>query len=129
MSAPDLNLAARAGSALDRKVQHKRWSPSAWPLGASLELGVGALVPVVLVVLELIAGSAERTLRVPIDQLSFAKVEQGVFHDLIPLRANVVPRETIYIDAIDGGRVDRVFVEAGDLVQEGQPIIELSNTN
>ena len=27
------------------------------------------------------------------------------------------------------GRVDRVLVEAGDMVQEGQPMIELSNTN
>jgi len=61
--------------------------------------------------------------------VTLAKVEQGIFHDLIPLRANVVPRETVYVDAIDGGRVDRVLVEAGDLVQQGQPIIELSNTN
>jgi HlyD family secretion protein len=56
-------------------------------------------------------------------------VERGIFHDLIPLRANVVPRETVYVDAIDGGRVDRVLVEAGDMVEEGQPLIELSNTN
>ncbi len=41
----------------------------------------------------------------------------------------MVPRETVYVDAIDGGRVDRVLVEAGDMVHEGQPLIELSNTN
>ncbi len=35
----------------------------------------------------------------------------------------------MYIDAIDGGRIDRVLVEAGDRVQRGQPLIELSNTN
>lgn len=40
----------------------------------------------------------------------------------------MVPRETLYIDAIDGGRIDRVLVEAGDVVQQGQPMIELSNT-
>jgi HlyD family secretion protein len=56
-------------------------------------------------------------------------VEQGIFHDLIPLRAQVEPRETLFIDAIDGGRVDRVLVEPGDRVQQGQPLIELSNTN
>ena len=61
--------------------------------------------------------------------MTIATVERGVFHDLIPLRASVVPRETVYVDAIDGGRVDRVLVEAGDMVQEGQPLIELSNTN
>ena len=46
-----------------------------------------------------------------------------------PLRARVEPRETVYIDAIDGGRIDRVLVEPGDRVQQGQPLIELSNTN
>jgi HlyD family secretion protein len=58
-----------------------------------------------------------------------ATTERGVFHDLIPLRANVVPRKTVYIDATDGGRVDRVLVEPGDMVEEGQPMIVLSNTN
>jgi HlyD family secretion protein len=61
--------------------------------------------------------------------VTLATVERGVFHDLIPLHASVVPRETVYVDAIDGGRVDRVLVEPGDMVQEGQPMIELSNTN
>jgi HlyD family secretion protein len=56
-------------------------------------------------------------------------VERGTFHDLIPLRARVEPRETVYIDAIDGGSVVRVLVEAGDHVQRGQPLIEMSNTN
>ena len=61
--------------------------------------------------------------------MTIATVEHGIFHDLIPLRTTVVPRETVYIDAVDGGRVDRVLVEAGDVVQEGQPLLELSNTN
>ena len=65
----------------------------------------------------------------PKTRLTVSTVEQGIFHDLIPLRARVEPRETVYIDAIDGGRVDRVLVEPGDRVQQGQPLIELSNTN
>ena len=69
-----------------------------------------------------------RTLRLPWSQVTVARVEHGIFHDLIPLRATVVPREVVYIDAVDGGRVDRVLVEAGDVVQKGQPLLELSNT-
>ena len=83
----------------------------------------------ILIGIRLIAGSGEKTLRVPKAQLAVATVEQGVFHDLIPLRAQVEPRETLYVDAVDGGRVDRVLVEPGDRVQQGQPLIELSNTN
>lgn len=129
MAAAELKVGTRAGAGMDREVQKKRWSPTDWPLGAKLGFGGGALVLVVLIAVRFVAGSGERTLRVPFEQLTFANVVQGVFHDLIPLRANVVPRETVYIDAIDGGRVDRVFVEAGGKVQEGQPMLELSNTN
>src|SRR5437660_416207 len=44
-------------------------------------------------------------------------------------RHRISRRESVYVDAIDGGRVDRVLVEPGDMVQEGQPLVELSNTN
>ncbi len=65
---------------------------------------------------------------VRIDELRFGIVHRSNFIDLIPFRAKVAPRETLYIDAVDGGRVDRVLVEPGDLVQKGQALIELSNT-
>lgn len=114
---------------MDREIQQRRWAPAAWPLGAKIGIGAGLLLVVVLTAVRLVAGGGTRTLRVPIGQVTIARVEPGVFHDLIPLRANVVPRETVYVDAIDGGRVDRLLVEAGDMVKEGQPMIELSNTN
>jgi len=114
---------------MDREIQQRRWAPAAWPLGAKIGVGTALVLVVVLAAVRLVAGGGTRTLRVPIAQVTTARVEQGVFHDLIPLRANVVPRETVYVDAIDGGRVDRLLVEAGDMVQEGQPMIELSNTN
>jgi HlyD family secretion protein len=114
---------------MDRQVKRKRWSPAAWPPGVKIGVGAAAVVLALLVAARVIVGSGTRTLRVPLEQVTIARVEQGVFHDLIPLRANIVPRQTVYIDAIDGGRVERVLVLAGDLVQEGQPLIELSNTN
>ena len=82
-----------------------------------------------LLMLKLIAGAGGQTLRFPMEKISVATVSHGLFRDLIPVNARVVPRETVYIDTIDGGRVDRIHVEAGDLVEEGQPLIELSNTN
>jgi HlyD family secretion protein len=113
----------------DRAIRHPLWSPWGWPL----PVGIGAVVVMALVVavlaLRLIAGGGVRTFRVPREQATFASVERGVFHDLIPLHATVVPRDTVYVDTIDGGRVDRVLVEPGDMVQEGQPIVELTNTN
>jgi HlyD family secretion protein len=129
MARPEIKLAATSGARMDRKIRPSRWDLRSWPLAARVALACAAVVLTVLVALKLTAGAGVRTIRVPAQQVTVARVEQGIFRDLIPLRANVVPRETVYVDAVDGGRVDRVLVEAGDLVQQGQPIIELSNTN
>jgi HlyD family secretion protein len=115
---------AVSASGMDRKI-----APSRWSAGAKVAAAITAAVCVVLAGVEIFVNSGVQTLRMPVAQAAFAAVEQGIFHDLIPLRASVVPRETLYVDAVDGGRVDRVLVEAGDMVQQGQPIIELSNTN
>ena len=114
---------------MDQQIHHPSWSPLRWPLGARIAAAAIVIALAALLVVRLIAGTGGRTLRLPLQQVSIATVERGVFRDLIPVNARVVPRETVYIDAVDGGRVDRVFVEAGDMVEEGQPLIELSNTN
>ena len=129
MDVSDSNASSNVAKGMDRRLIHNRWALSRWPLTARIGLVATAAVIVVLIAVRLIAGSGTRTLRVPLAQVTIANVEQGVFHDLIPLRANVVPRQTVYIDAIDGGRIERVLVQAADLVQQGQPLIELSNTN
>ena len=115
---------AASASGMDRKI-----APSRLSLGGRVALAVVVVVGAVFVAIEIFINSGVQTLRMPAALATIATVEQGIFHDLIPLRASVVPRETLYVDAVDGGRVDRVLVEPGDTVQQGQPIVELSNTN
>ena len=129
MAAPALKLEAAATGGMDRRIPHGRWSPTRWPIALRVVIAVAGAILLILLVARLLAGSGERTVRLPAAQVTVATVEKGIFHDLIPLRASVVPRETVYVDAIDGGRVDRVLVEPGDVVRAGQPILELSNTN
>jgi HlyD family secretion protein len=114
---------------MDRPAAGSRRSFARWPVQMRLAVVGAGVIVAALVLVRLVAGSGGTTFRVPAAQLTLATVEEGIFHDLIPLRARVEPRETVFIDATDGGRVDRVMVEAGDRVQQGQPLIELSNTN
>ena len=129
MAAPALKLEAAATGGMDRRVPHRQWSPTRWPIALRVLIAVTGAVLLILLVVRLLSGSGERTVRLPAAQVTVATVEKGIFHDLIPLRASVVPRETVYVDAIDGGRVDRVLVDPGDMVRAGQPMLELSNTN
>ena len=130
MATPEIKLAARRGvGGMDRKIRGNPWSPARWPVALKVAVAAVAIILVALLAIEMRTRTGARTVRMPLAQLTIATVEQGVFHDLVAVRANVVPRDTIYIDAVDGGRVERVLVEPGDLVQAGTPMIELSNTN
>lgn len=106
-----------------------RWAFARWPLAAKIGVLSTGVTIVTLAGVRMVAGPGDAVLRVPAAQLTISTVEQGIFHDLIPLRARVEPRETVYVEAIDGGSVVRVLVEAGDRVQKGQPLLEMGNNN
>lgn len=70
-----------------------------------------------------------RSLSVNAQRIFVSPVTVGTFEDFIPLRGRLVPRSTVYLDAIEGGRVEQVLIEDGTLVEAGDPIALLSNTN
>ena len=50
-----------------------------------------------------------------------------MFEDFLPLRARVTPLVTVYLDAVEGGRVEKKLVEDGAQVTQGQLLAVLSN--
>jgi HlyD family secretion protein len=94
-----------------------------------LQTGIAAgAAALIITIVAMFLGGLERSIRVAATSVTVARVTQGTFHDFIPLRGKVVPMNTVYLDALEGGRVDRVLAQAGDMVREGQPLVELSNT-
>ena len=75
------------------------------------------------------ANSAGRSQSVNLSSLDINAVEQGEFIDALSLRAQVIPKTTIYLDTITGGQVIERLVEQGEYVQQGQALVRLSNTN
>ena len=63
----------------------------------------------------------------PLERVTISEVRRGSFDDLLPLRASVAPLETTYLDAVEGGRVERKLVEDGAQLVAGQPVAMLSN--
>lgn len=70
-----------------------------------------------------------RKLRVERATLTLATVRQRPFQEFIAVRGVVVPQTTVYLDAVEGGRVEEVFAQEGLLVAAGQPLLRLSNNN
>src|SRR6476661_718704 len=60
-------------------------------------------------------------------RVTVSTVEKGRFDDFLPLRARVTPLVTVYLDAVEGGRVEKVLVEDGANVTQGQLLAVLSN--
>lgn len=110
MDASEPTLLSKTARGMDRRIEPKPWSVARWPRGMKIAVAAAAIALAAFAAIRLFAGAGVRTLRVPFEQVTVATVQRGVFQDLIPLRA-VAPRETIYADATDGGRVDRVLVE------------------
>ena len=71
---------------------------------------------------------AGRALKVQNDRIVVSTVARGEFDDYIPVRGQVAPLKTVFLDAIEGGRVEAIHVEDGVQVEVGQLIVELSNT-
>lgn len=77
----------------------------------------------------LLADASIRTYRVPEEQLIVSTVAFGAFEDLIPIRGTIQPLNSVFLDAVNGGVVEEVFVEEGSFIEAGQPLLQLSNTN
>jgi HlyD family secretion protein len=107
---------------MDRPIRRSSWQKAQ----KLLVPGVATLIVALLAFAFL--GTAERSLRMPAAGLTIARVETGSFHDFVPLRGAIVPRDTIDIDAVSGGQVKHVLVEPGDIVTAGQPLVEFGNT-
>ena len=70
-----------------------------------------------------------RSLSINAQRITVSEVTVGTYEDFIPLRGRLVPSSTVYLDAIEGGRVEEILVEDGALVEAGDLIAVLSNTN
>jgi len=108
---------------MDRKVEKKM------PLSRKVGIGIAGVLLLVFawwLVNTLLDG---RSLSVDSQRITVSTVTTGTFEDYIPLRGRLMPRSTVYLDAIEGGRIDAVLVEDGTMVEAGDPIAKLSNTN
>lgn len=108
---------------MDRVIEKKKWSAKRiWTI-----LGVTALVA-------LIAGSyyftsGKSKLNVDMERLTISPITKGNFKEFIPVNGVVLPLTTIYLDAMEGGRVEEKYVDDGAMMKKGQPILRLSNTD
>lgn len=73
--------------------------------------------------------SAGASILLPVSSVTTAVVTAQPLQENIALRASVLPQQTVFLDVIEGGRVEQRLVEQGSYVEQGQPLVQLTNTN
>ena len=88
-----------------------------------------AICPIIIFagLLWLIFRDTSSSMNVNKGSITIATVEKGEFNDYIRVAGQVIPDHIIYLDAIEGGRVEERLIEEGTQVKAGDVIIRLSN--
>lgn len=108
---------------MDRKLEKKRGitRKNIW------YILFGALMIAVLAVI--IFGDKSSKYNVDVSRITIEEVKRDVFQDYITVQGTVEPITTVYLDAVEGGRVEEILIEEGNMVETGDVIIRLSNDN
>ena len=108
---------------MDRKIEKGRWNKKRILTIA----GITGLALLIFASIYFTSGKSK--LNVDVERITISEVKKDAFQETIPVNGIVLPQTTIYLDAVEGGRVEEKYVEDGAFLKKGQPILRLSNTD
>lgn len=108
---------------MDRVIAKKKWTSK------KLLTIFGIVVLLALITASYYFTSGKSRLNVDTERITISEVKKGTFKEFIPVTGVILPISTIYLDALEGGRVEEKYVEDGAVMKKGQPILRLSNTD
>ena len=106
---------------MDRKIEKKTWT---WQRIVIIVAVVGIAA---YLVNTMVKSAGTSKLNVETERLLLDTIKTDVFQEYIPVTGVVEPIKTIYLDAVEGGKVEERLVEDGAMVKKGQMILRLSN--
>ncbi len=108
---------------MDRKIENKQLIPKKHWGFILIGIVVLGLVTMALVMDD---GSSYRVEK---ERLVISEVLEAPFQDYINVRARVEPAQLTYLDAVEGGIVEKIVREEGAMVKAGDTLLVLSNLN
>ncbi|MEM9824664.1 MAG: efflux RND transporter periplasmic adaptor subunit [Bacteroidota bacterium] len=108
---------------MDKKIENNRWNI---PRMSFYAIG---LIAFAFFVSKIYKDSGTSRLNVEVERLLIDTISKGPFQEFIPISGNVQPIKTVFLGAIEGGRVEEIFVEDGSMVRKGEAVLQLSNSD
>jgi len=106
---------------MDKQIQPKKKTTK-----KMLIWGIPTLLLVSIVLMNL---THKKQVNIKIDTLSIREVIRGDFEDVILFNSRVEPKTTVLLNVIQGGSVSEIFVESGQMVKKGTPLLKVYNPN
>jgi HlyD family secretion protein len=108
---------------MDKKIKKKKWT-----VGRIASVSLGILF-VSFILYNFIFADKGAKLNVTLEKINVTQVINGQFREFIPVDGNVMPIKTIRLDAIEGGNVEKKYMDGGEMVSKGDTILKLANNN
>lgn len=90
--------------------------------------GGGALL-IIFIAYQFLFADRRSRFKVEKNKITISEVKRGVFQETIPQTGEVRPKNTVYLDVLEGGNIKRILKESGAMLKAGDVIMELSNFN
>jgi HlyD family secretion protein len=107
---------------MDRKIKKKKWTFK------RISIYAAGLLFVAFVLYSFFFADKRSKLNIDLEKITISEVNYGVFQDFIPVTGSVLPQTTRYLDAKEGGIIQVIEKETGDIVKKGDVIIRLTNS-
>ena len=105
---------------MDEKIEKKK------PIGRIILISLG-LIGLLILSASIYRNAGTSRLNVQQERLMTDTINSGVFKEFITIFGSVQPFKTVYLDAIESGRIEEIYVEDGAMVEQGSAILRLSN--
>ena len=106
---------------MDKKIQKNKFN---WQRITVISI---ALLSAAFFLNYVLSNAGKTSLNVQTERLLLDTVHTGIFQEYIAVTGNVLPIKTVYIGAVEGGKVEEKYVESGTMVKRGDEILKLSN--
>lgn len=112
-----------SSSGMDKKIEKEFWTTK------RIALASGGVVILALFLYSFVFMDVRSSLNVDREKITVSTVQRDSFQEFISVTGTVQPIQTIYLDAIEGGVVENIYRESGTMVEKGDTILTLSNSD
>jgi HlyD family secretion protein len=106
---------------MDKLIKRKSW------IKRNKYSALGAFLVLSIIVYQLAFADHSSKFRVNPEKISISEITYDSFQDYISVTGTVEPIKTVMLAAIEGGRIEEIFIEESNTVKKGDVIMKLGN--